>query len=648
MNDQPLTMGSLFDGSGGFPLAASLNGVQPIWSSEIEPYPIKVTSKRFPHMKHYGNINELSGKELAPVDIITFGSPCQDMSMAGKRRGMLNTCSNCKAEYKITAEEEKCPKCGTDLEKTRSGLFVEAIRIIKEMREATNGTHPTFIIWENVFGAYSSNKGEDFRTVLEEICSITDHSLSIPKPADNKWLKAGEVVGDNHSIAWRTLDAQYWGVPQRRRRIYLVADFRGQRATEILFKSAGLQWDTEKSRKTRQGAAADPERSLRKTGTDTELIYGIGRTAWRSGANFHCTPTITENISPTLTTEEPHAVAYKQQLYENHGQDARYKGPLGVCPTLTSAMGNSNNQHFVVNCIQGSMIGRADEHGPQGSGINEDVCFTLNTVDRHAISALIDRTPIPYGISSYDSNAMKSENPHSGIYKADTSRTLDQSGGNPSCNQGGIAVVCIDMGGGKSSCNLTHEQSPTLTCTHAGEPVVLQNIEHFGEGSFGMFNEGQVSTLKACGGTLGGGSETLCLTTGSHMSVSEDKSHTLMARDYKDPQCVAESNDNCNYIVRRLTPLECGRLQGFPDWWTAETETENPTAEDMTFWRDVFETHRKVVTGAKKPKTDNQIRKWLREPGTDGAIYKMWGNGIALPCAFAVFKGITQVLKKNG
>ena len=649
MNDQPLTMGSLFDGSGGFPLAATLNNVQPLWSSEIEPYPIKVTSKRFPQMKHYGNINKLSGKEIEPVDIITFGSPCQDMSMAGKRRGMLNTCSKCKAEYKITSEDQQCPQCGADLEKTRSGLFVEAIRIIKEMREATNGTHPTFIIWENVFGAYSSNKGEDFRTVLEEICSITDHSLSIPRPADNKWLKAGEVLGDNHSIAWRTLDAQYWGVPQRRRRIYLVADFGGQRASEILFKSAGLQWSTAPGEEQRQRAAADPEGSIGETGTDTELIYGIGRTAWRSGVNFHCTPTITENISPTLTTEEPHAVAYKQQLYENHSNDSRCRGPLEQSPTLSARLGTGgNNQPFVVNCLQGSMIGRADEHGPQGSGINEDVCFTLNTVDRHAISALIDRTPIPYGISSYDSHAMKSDNPHSGIYKADTSRTLDQSGGNPSCNQGGIAVVCIDMGGGKSSCNLTNEQSPTLTCTHAGEPAVLQNIEHFGEGQFGTFNEGEVATLKASGGTLGGGSETLCLTTGSHMSVSEGKSHTLMARDYKDPQCVTKSNDNCNYIVRRLTPLECSRLQGFPDWWTAATETENPTEEDMAFWREVFETHRKVVTGAKKPKTDNQIRKWLKEPGKDGAIYKMWGNGIALPCAFAVFKGITQVFKKNG
>lgn len=614
MNDQPLTMGSLFDGSGGFPLAASLSGIQPLWSSEIEPYPIKVTSKRFPQMKHYGNIKDISGKEIEPVDIITFGSPCQDMSLAGKRKGMANTCSNCKTEYKITAEDQHCPRCGADLEKTRSGLFVEAVRIIKEMREATNGKYPTFIIWENVYGAYSSNKGEDFRTVLEEICSVTEHSISIPQPKGNKWLKAGEIVGDHYSLAWRTLDAQYWGVPQRRRRIYLVADFGGQRASEILFKSACLQRNTAPGESKRERAAADPEASFGETSTDTELTYGIGRTAWRSGANFHCTPNITENISPTLTTEEPHAVAYEQQLYENHSQDTRYTGPLGIAPTVIATYGmGGNNQPFV-------------------------------------ISALIDRTPIPYGISSYDSHAMKSDNPHSGIYEAATARTLDANGGNPACNQGGIAVVEGNGSRPSHQGDGFKESDIMYTLNTVERHAVAYNTEvaHFGEGQFGMFNEGQVSTLKACGGTLGGGSETLCMTTGCHMSVSEDKSHTLMARDYKDPQCVAKSNDKSNYIVRRLIPLECGRLQGFPDWWTEETETAEPTEEELTFWREVFETHRKVVTGAKKPKTDNQIRKWLREPGTDGAIYKMWGNGIALPCAFAVFKGITSTLKKNG
>lgn len=653
-NRKFLTMGSLFDGSGGFPLAASLNGVQPLWSSEVEPYPIKVTSKRFPNMKHYGDISKISGKEIEPVDIITFGSPCQDMSLAGKRKGMANTCGKCNAEYNIKDNLEQCPQCGEDLKKTRSGLFVEAIRIIKEMREATNDQYPTFIVWENVPGAYSSNKGEDFRTVLEEICSVTEHSVSIPQSPNRRWHKAGEILGDNYSVAWRTLDAQYWGVPQRRNRIFLVADFGGQRASEILFESARLQRNLAPGKDSRKRAAADPEGSTRKTGKN-ELIYSIGRTAWRSGANFHCKPTIVEGVVPTLTTEEPHAVAHKKQLYENHSSDARHNGPLDSSPTITAKYGTGgNNQPLIVNCLQGSMIGRADKNGPQGSGINEDVSFTLNTIDRHAvsynkyeISALIDRTPIPYGISSYDSNGMKSDNPHSGFYEANTSRTLATNCCNPASNQGGMAVVCLDMGGGKSSCSLSYNQSPTLTCTNAGEPVVLNEIKHFGEGSYGAFNEGDVSTLKASGGTLGGGSETLCLTTGGYMDVSEEKSPTLMARDFKDPHAIVKSNDNSNYIVRRLTPLECSRLQGFPDWWTEDTETENPTEEEMSFWREVFETHRKVITGAKKPKTDNQIRKWLREPGTDGAIYKMWGNGIALPCAFAVFNGIVSAAKKQ-
>lgn len=668
--DKILTMGSLFDGSGGFPLAAALNGIQPTWSSEIEPYPIKVTSKRFPGMKHYGDISTISGKELDPVDIITFGSPCQDMSTAGKRKGMVFTCKKCKEEYDITADIDECPRCGERVEKTRSGLFVEAVRIIKEMREATNGKYPTFIIWENVPGAYSSNKGEDFRTVLEEICSVADDAVSIPKPTSGKWLKAGEIVGDNHSIAWRTLDAQYWGVPQRRRRIYLVADFAGQRASEILFKSASLQRNLAESEEQGQGVAAVAEGSPGAAGKDYRLTYSIGRTAWRSGVNFHCKPTITEGIVPTLTTDEPHAVAHEAMVFENHGHDSRYTGPLKESPTVSAKYGTGgNNQPFVVEpfrkstrakfkgdastyvpakvsntlntfdigearaneivvctekqqptesvtCIQGSMIGRTDANGPQGSGINEDVCFTLNTIDRHAVSALIDRGTMPYSISSYESNAMKSSNPKSGIYEADTARTLDLNGANPSCHQGGLAVV-----------------------------------QCYGEGSFGMFNEGQVSTIKAVGGTLGGGSETLCLTTGGFMDIAQEKSPTLMARDFKSPHTIVrsneKSNDKSNYIVRRLTPLECCRLQGFPDWWTADTEIEEPTEKDMSFWREVFETHRKVITGATKPKTDNQIRKWLREPGTDGAVYKMWGNGIALPCAYAVFRGITAACRNE-
>mgnify|MGYP001135749742 FL=1 len=180
--EKPLTLGSLFDGSGGFPLGGLLAGITPVWASEIEPFPIRVTTKRLPFMKHYGNISAMDGGRIEPVDIITFGSPCQDMSVAGRRDG---------------------------LDGKRSSLFYEAVRIIKEMRCATGGKYPRYIVWENVPGAFSSNGGEDFRCVLEAICSVKDSSISIPRPA-GKWTKAGEILAESYSLAWRVLDAQYW------------------------------------------------------------------------------------------------------------------------------------------------------------------------------------------------------------------------------------------------------------------------------------------------------------------------------------------------------------------------------------------------------------------------------------------------------
>ena len=200
---------SLFDGSGGFPLAGALSGIIPVMASEVEPYPIAVTRSRFPEMKHIGDVSKINGAEIEPVDVITFGSPCQDLSVAGKRAG---------------------------LEGERSGLFMEAIRIVKEMRGATDGKYPTFILWENVPGAFSSNKGEDFRVVLEEIIKVVEPGASMPPADKGRWPYADVYVGEGWSLAYRTFDAQYWGVPQRRRRIYLVADFRGQRAGEILFE----------------------------------------------------------------------------------------------------------------------------------------------------------------------------------------------------------------------------------------------------------------------------------------------------------------------------------------------------------------------------------------------------------------------------
>ena len=224
-----MKLGSLFDGSGGFPLAGALNGIEPVWASEIEAFPIAVTTNRFPNMKHLGDVSNINGAEIEPVDIITFGSPCQDLSIAGKQAGLH--------------------------EGERSNLFFQAIRIIKEMRNATSNQFPRYALWENVPGAFSSNNGDDFRAVLQSFCSICEEGVSVPRPADGVWQSAGCVLGDGYSIAWRVLDAQYFGVPQRRRRIFLVGSFANERAGEILFKSEGLPWDSEKGRKAWESAS---------------------------------------------------------------------------------------------------------------------------------------------------------------------------------------------------------------------------------------------------------------------------------------------------------------------------------------------------------------------------------------------------------
>ena len=238
-----LTLGSLFDGAGTIPFAAELCGIETKWSSEIEKFPLEVTAKRFPNVKQLGDITKINGAEIAPVDIIAGGSPCQDLSISGKQIG---------------------------LQGSRSGLFFEEIRIIKEMRNATKNENnelirPRYAVWENVIGAFSSNKGEDFRIVLEEFCKIKDETAHIPRPADGKWKTCGCIVGDGYSVAWRVLDAQFWGVPQRRRRIWLVADFAGERAPEILFEREGLRRSFAESRKAWENSPGNIENGIGTT-----------------------------------------------------------------------------------------------------------------------------------------------------------------------------------------------------------------------------------------------------------------------------------------------------------------------------------------------------------------------------------------------
>jgi DNA (cytosine-5)-methyltransferase 1 len=229
-----LTQGSHFDGISAFPLAASKYGIKTVWATEIEKFPIEVSKHHFPSVKHYGDITKVSGYDLTPVDIVTFGSPCQDLSVAGKRQGL----------------------CGK-----RSGLFAEAVRTIREMRDATGGKYPRYAIWENVPGAFSSNGGQDFNAVLEEITES-----KIPMPKSGKWANAGMVRGNGRSVAWRVLDAQHWGVPQRRRRIFLIADFAGQRAPEILFERESVCRDIAQGGKTRGEVAANAGDGAKNTG----------------------------------------------------------------------------------------------------------------------------------------------------------------------------------------------------------------------------------------------------------------------------------------------------------------------------------------------------------------------------------------------
>lgn len=223
-----MKLGSLFDGSGTCPLAASAVGIIPAWASEIEPFPKAVTQSRFPKMVHLGDITKMNGAEIEPVDVITFGSPCQNLSIAGNGKGLAGQ---------------------------ESSLFFEAIRVIQEMRCATNGRFPQIVIWENVYGAFSSTQGEDFRTVIETLWKICEGNDSVPRYAEDKqgrqkWPHTGFVLGDHSSIAWRGLDAQGWGVAQRRKRVFVVLDLGGQCAGQILFEREGLRRDFKKVRRT--------------------------------------------------------------------------------------------------------------------------------------------------------------------------------------------------------------------------------------------------------------------------------------------------------------------------------------------------------------------------------------------------------------
>ena len=644
MEQNKLTLGSLFDGSGGFPLGGLISGITPVWASEIEPFPIRVTTKRLPFIKHYGDVSRMDGADIEPVDIITFGSPCQDMSIAGRREG---------------------------LDGSRSSLFYEAVRIVKEMRCKTNGRYPRYIIWENVPGAFSSNKGADFQSVLEEVCSVKGYEIHTARP--ERWPAAGEIVADDFSLAWRVFDAQYWGVPQRRKRIYLVADFAGGSAGKILFESEGVSGYTPQGFRSWQGAAGASEKGSGAAGCVCLNDQGGNRMDVTDGvtctlrAEAHHPPCVMESAGfCTEHSAHSRSIGYEEEtsptlragtvpaaVYENHSQDTRYTGPLKTAPTVMSTYGTGgNNQPFVVETPKTLKIRSGCEGGGKGALIQENKSATLGCNNDQTVFV-----PKVYGICSKQSHAMQSDNPHSGFYEADTSRCLDRGGGNPSCNQGGMAVVAVqgsmigrsDKNGPQGS-GVNEDVSFTLDATdrHAVAYGIDRATYNMGRNAkFGITVETEIEPTMVSKGPGAVGQPIYHSSKSSfHTNFTDDDvTETLVATDFKDPPTVSKEPD---YIVRRLTPTECARLQGFPDWWCSNLETDEPTEEEIEFWTEVFETHRRVMGASSKPKSRNQIIKWLKDPHSDSAEYKMWGNGVALPNVCFVLSGIVYYAQLSG
>lgn len=541
-------------------------------------------------MLYLGDIQKINGDTVPIVDVVVGGSPCQDLSVAGKRAG---------------------------LDGERSGLFMEQLRIIKEMREhdGQNGRtdehiRPRYMVWENVPGAFSSNKAEDFRIVLEETAKVIDKDASIPMPDNGKWTTAGCILGNGWSIAWRVCDAQFYGVPQRRRRIALIADFGGHSAPEILFVRKSVSRDTESSKPKGKETPTDASRSI--GADDIFCIDGdkLNKKERKGGSGIGYRD---GDKQYTLTAKDVHGVAY---CFEP-GAAKRLGGYVweDLAPTLRTEVGD--NRPSVAYTLQ-DREGKAG--GGKGALIAEEMSATL---------------------------------------RANNAQYLFQP------------VQCIDQGGGKSACNVQEGQAPTLTCTHGGEPAVVYAMDRvsFNQGKNAQYDF-EVSDKGVNSPLVAKGPSAVCYSTnhGSfHTQVEEGICATLQASDYKDPpiayynadlpigvamqssagigsavtnkiptlingdnpgwqvgvchavDCHNGTEDIFNgalqsnmahslngnnvvrtrYIVRRLTPLECERLQGYPDGWT-----------DIGEWTD---------SKGKVHKT------------SDAARYKALGNSIALP-----------------
>lgn len=675
-----MKLGSLFDGSGTAPLCAAILGWEPVWASEIEAFPVKVTSKRFPRMKHLGDITKINGGEIEPVDAVVGGSPCQDLSVAGKQAGLQGG--------------------------TRSHLFYEMVRIIKEMRRATNGKYPRYIVWENVPGAFSSNQGRDFHEVLKAFCACADHPCDVSEPprkgragADKLvWGNAGCIVGDGFSLGWRVLDAQYWGVPQRRRRIFLVVDLGGERAGEILFEREGLRRDLEQSREARKGAAAaavgSADRSAGATGFDgyngeltgdVSSSFGVncGMSTGRNGivlndqgavgingdvagtldASDYKGCGIRQGIEreviavPCMNTQDRHATCY---AIDQQGGKGAANYAEDICPTLCS------DSHGTPHAVAAFMGGQGEKAG--GIGYSEECAPTIKSVmsggntipdvvyantgagwwnesktaetirtpcggdatkanlvvwpevsrtltAEHDASPCVDRGQNITAYTAYCRNGVLNEE-LSGTLQAKPNGGQSLNCINP------VVYDCRGNGDGKVAPNLTGDHQNRVTDYSAC-------VVYPGVGITSKENASNPQPGDPCC-TLDTDSRKYLVAenevypevTGPLMANSHPGSYTGQDA-FSDMLPVYPGKPPRRYFVRRLTPMECCRLQGFPDWWVYGCEKQPITGWwlENNDWMRVIDPHGEVE-------------------GSDSAIYKMWGNGMALPCMLFVLSGL--------
>lgn len=507
-------------------------------------------------MKHLGNISKINVAEAETVDVVIGGSPCQDLSIAGKRAG---------------------------LDGARSGLFMEQIRICREMRERDRAAgragidvRPRFCVWENVPGALSSNDGEDFRIVLEEFCKVADPSATVPRPPKGKWKSAGCIVGDGYSVAWRIMDARYYGVPQRRRRISLVADFAGGCAPQILFDEQGMCWNLETSQKAWQEITGHAAGSVGGSG-------GIG-VILNNQAVLYALDSMSSN---SMKSSNPHSGFHEETV-------AKTLQAGGVDPTC-----NQGGNVIVepVYALQGNGIDRAETAGCNGKGWCEDVCYTLNTIDRP-------------GICFKAEQGAKEQPP--AVPETVTPTMESEPGGN---TVPGLVYDARGNGDGKTVCTITGDHCDRITdytplvLATGQNPVVYPQL-----------------TGSICANSHPGG---------------------ITGQDAFNDMLPVISTGKCNrrYIVRRLTPLECSRLQGLPDDFADVPAYEDVSDGELDFWHEVWAEWAEI--NGKKPKTDKQIRKWLQAPVSESNQYQIYGNGIALPQWVWVLGRISEKLGKD-